>query len=298
MVSAEVTDDGDGKHQQTAKCEAKFSVNAKQSSPSASADQAKKSAAPPASTDQAKQQPSSSIVADQAKQLSAPSASAEQTNQPTSPTVEAKQSSAPPFSAGPDSGKVGDVSATTATAQTPEKVNPLNASKFGTISFKRDLKRPTRVDNEAKGELDRYADALAAKPDVKGVVVGYAAGKEDKDSKKVLSFASLRAVNTKDYVTKEKGIDAVRIEPRTGGGNGQKVDLWIVPAGASLAADGTIIVDESKVRAVPRVALKLRYAHKKIHKQVHRKRYAKKRHSIPAEIHRASNIGSAPHAPR
>ncbi len=98
------------------------------------------------------------------------------------------------------------------------------------------LKRPTRVDNEAKGELDRYADALAAAPDAKGVVVGYATAKEDtpkKGSKKRPDFAARRAVNTKDYVTKEKGIDPARIEPRTGTGDDQKTELWIVPAGAT-----------------------------------------------------------------
>jgi hypothetical protein len=139
------------------------------------------------------------------------------------------------------------------------------ANKFGSIEFKRDTKRPTRVDNEAKGELDRYADALAAAPDSKGVVVGYATTKEA-ETKKGKEFAAQRAVNTKDYVSKEKGIDAARIEPRTGGDSDQRVDLWIVPAGATLPAADTTVVDENKVKAVPRVALKQK-AHKKGHKK-------------------------------
>jgi hypothetical protein len=137
------------------------------------------------------------------------------------------------------------------------------ASKFGDIEFKRDVKRPTRVDNEAKGELDRYADALAASPDSKGVVVGYATAKED-ETKKGKEFAAQRAVNAKDYVSKEKGIDAARIEPRTGSESDQRVDLWIVPAGATFPAADTTVVDESMVKAVPRVAMKEKaHKHKK-----------------------------------
>ncbi|SRR6266568_318333 len=147
----------------------------------------------------------------------------------------------------------------TASVEVNAPASRTQVSKFGTIEFKHDPKRPTRVDNEAKGELDRYADALAASPEVKGVAVGYAAAPEDKDK------AAQRAVNAKNYLQKDKGTDPARIEPRTGVDNAQKVDLWIVPAGANFAAEGTSVVDESKVRAVPRVPLKPR-THKKLQK--------------------------------
>jgi hypothetical protein len=152
----------------------------------------------------------------------------------------------------------------TATADTQVKVNvpppPPTANDFGAIEFKHDLKRPTRVDNEAKGELDRYADALAAAPDSKGVVVGYAMPNEK------ANFAAERAVNTKEYMVKEKGIDPSRIEPRTGTGSDQKTELWIVPAGATFPVQGTLAVDQSKVKAAPRVAPAKGKAHKKAHK--------------------------------
>ncbi len=151
--------------------------------------------------------------------------------------------------------KSGDTSATTASAQ---------PSKFGTIEFKRDVKRPTRVDNEAKGLLDRYGDDLAAKPEVNGVVVGYAKGREH-----VHSFAAQRAVNAKDYLTKQKGIDPARIQPCTGRGNEQKAELWIVPAGSNFAAKGSTVVDESKIKPVTRVPLKRRSARKKVHGAEH-----------------------------
>ena len=51
---------------------------------------------------------------------------------------------------------------------------PPAARKYGDgLDFSKDRKRPTRVDNAAKGMLDRYADALAADPDATAVVVGY-----------------------------------------------------------------------------------------------------------------------------
>ncbi len=131
------------------------------------------------------------------------------------------------------------------------------AREFGKIKFEHDLKRPARVDNEAKGELDRYADALAADPSAKGYVVGYETAQEAAahKGKKTPSLAADRAVNTKDYLVHEKGVDAKRITPLTGAGVSEKTtDLWIVPAGATFPAAGTTAVDEAKVKAVPRVA--------------------------------------------
>jgi outer membrane protein OmpA-like peptidoglycan-associated protein len=127
------------------------------------------------------------------------------------------------------------------------------ASKFGSIEFKHDLKRPTRVDNEAKGELDRYADALNAAPDAKGVVVGFATT-EEKQSKKGKEYAAQRAINTKAYLVQEKGIDPSRIEVRTGTEDDKRVDLWVVPAGAQFPEDDTTRVNEEQVKPVPRMA--------------------------------------------
>ena len=167
---------------------------------------------------------------------------------------------------------VSDNNNLTASASVPVKVNAVAkvaavaaaAKSYGAIGFQRDIRRPTRVDNEAKGELDRYADALAAAPDSKGVVVGYATANEDKAVQGGKSYAAQRAVNTKDYLTKEKGIDPARIEVRAGSGD-QKVELWIVPPGAVFPKSDTTAVDEVMVKAVPRVALK------KKRKPVHRK---------------------------
>jgi hypothetical protein len=134
---------------------------------------------------------------------------------------------------------------------------PPQAERFGSIDFQHDVKRPTRVDNMAKGELDRYADALAASPDSRGVVVGYATARENaiERSKRRPDFAARRAVNTKGYLSRDKGIDPARIQPRAGHG-GKNAELWVVPAGATVPEAGTAKVNEAKVKAVPRVARK------------------------------------------
>jgi len=129
------------------------------------------------------------------------------------------------------------------------------ATRFGEITFRRDVRRPTRVDNQAKAELDRYADALTAAADANGAIEGFATTKEKQNHKAVRTFAALRAVNTRSYLSKEKGLDAKRIQTYTGKGVGQKAELWIVPAGVALPKSGARAVDERKVKAVPRVPL-------------------------------------------
>ena len=84
---------------------------------------------------------------------------------------------------------------------------------------------------------------------------GFATTKEKQNHKAVRTFAALRAVNTRSYLSKEKGLDAKRIQTYTGKGVGQKAELWIVPAGVALPKSGARAVDERKVKAVPRVPL-------------------------------------------
>jgi hypothetical protein len=148
----------------------------------------------------------------------------------------------------------------TASASTSVRCNVAEQKvpvKFGSIDFKNCDQPPTRVDNAAKDELGRYAEALMADPDAKGVVVGYATPAENTEKKgKMPEFAAERSVNTKEYLAVEPvnptKVDADRIQPRTGTGDDQRVDLWIVPAGVTFPADGTTVVDENHVKAVPR----------------------------------------------
>ena len=140
-----------------------------------------------------------------------------------------------------------------APAPAPEVAPQPQANKFGSIEFKHDLKRPTRVDNEAKGELDRFADALAAAPDAKGVVVGQATS-EEKAKPAGRKYPAQRAINTKAYLTQEKGVDPARIEVRAGTEDDQRVDLWVVPAGSQFPEEGTELVNEQQMKAIPRSA--------------------------------------------
>jgi len=148
---------------------------------------------------------------------------------------------------------------------------------LSSISFATDKKRPTRVDNEAKAILDEIALEAQKQPDAKLVVVGEADAKEkEKTAKeqkaalkhkhlKVEDLAAERAVNVKDYLVTEKGIDASRISAATGAADDQNVATYLVPAGANFTADvqGTTPVDETAVKAQPRKPLAMRHTHKK-----------------------------------
>jgi len=147
------------------------------------------------------------------------------------------------------------------------------------ISFSKDTKRPTRVDNEAKACLDEVALDLQKQSDAKAVVVGNsnakekeklakeekAAGKHKHLKVKVVDPAAERAVNTKDYLVTEKGIDASRVSVATSTTDEQNAQDYLVPSGATFATDvtGTTPVDEAAVKAQPRKALPAKHAHKK-----------------------------------
>jgi outer membrane protein OmpA-like peptidoglycan-associated protein len=120
------------------------------------------------------------------------------------------------------------------------------------ISFDRDKRRPARVDNEAKACLDDVALNLQQQTDATAVLVGEAAS----DEKGADKLAAQRAVNTKDYLVTEKGIDASRISVRTGTQGNKEVEDYLVPAGATFDSDvpGTTAVDESTVKVQSRTA--------------------------------------------
>jgi hypothetical protein len=149
-----------------------------------------------------------------------------------------------------------------------------HAQALCSITFETDKKRPTRVDNEAKACLDQVALSLQNQSDAKAVVVGHSNTKE-KDTmakqqkaeakrrhpKPVEDPAALRAVNSKDYLVKEKGIDASRISVTTSATDGQNVEDYLVPAGANFGNDvqGTTPVDETAVQPQVRKPLPERH---------------------------------------
>jgi hypothetical protein len=107
------------------------------------------------------------------------------------------------------------------------------------------------------------------------VLVGEANAKEQADIARqkaalrkqhihVEDLAAERAVNAKDYLVTEKGIDAARISVATGTADGQQLEDYLVPAGADFTVDvaGTTPVDETTVKPQPRKPLAVRPAHK------------------------------------
>ncbi len=145
------------------------------------------------------------------------------------------------------------------------------------ISFATDKKRPMRVDNEAKACLDQVALDLKQQADAKAVVVGEQTSDENaktaKEQKvaakhkhaKVDQFAAQRAVNAKDYLVTEQGIDASRISVATGATEGQTEENYLVPAGANFSADvsSTTPVDETTVKPQVRKPLPERHPKRK-----------------------------------
>ena len=116
------------------------------------------------------------------------------------------------------------------------------------INFDRDKRRPTRVDNEAKACLDDVALTMQRSSDAKLAVVGNNASNEKAGTK----AAAGRAVNAKDYLVKEKGIDASRISVYTGSQGSKSVSSTLIPTGANFDQSGLTPVDESATKAAPR----------------------------------------------
>jgi hypothetical protein len=186
-------------------------------------------------------------------------------------------------SAGAPTGAVGitcsvsDDKSHTATANTTVTVlapplpppPPPHSQALCAVSFGNDTKRPTRVDNEAKACLDQVALDLKQQPDAKAVIVADSNAKEkDTEAKeqkraahnkhvKVEDFAAQRAVNAKDYLVTDQGIDASRISTMTGTGDDQSAQNYLVPAGATFANDvqGTTPVNETEVKPQDRKPL-------------------------------------------
>jgi hypothetical protein len=135
------------------------------------------------------------------------------------------------------------------------------------IEFNHDVKRPMRVDNDAKGCLDDVALNAQRTPDATLVLVGNSAsapethGRHRRHELSAQEMAAQRAVNTKDYLVTEKGIDANRISVRTGNSGNNEVQNYLVPSGANFDNDvpGSTAVDETTVKPQSRKALPQRH---------------------------------------
>lgn len=136
-------------------------------------------------------------------------------------------------------------STTSVTIAAPPPPPAPTVSSLCSVNFERDKRRPVRVDNEGKACLDDVSLKLQQSSDAKLALVGNAASTEKHGPK----LAAERAVNTKDYLVKEKGIDASRISVYTGTQDGKTVTTTLIPAGATMDSTGITAVDESAMMA-------------------------------------------------
>ena len=149
-----------------------------------------------------------------------------------------------------DKGQTASSTATVNVEAPPAPPPAPTVKQLCSINFERDTRRPARVDNEAKACLDDVALNLQQQADATAVVVGEAASNE----RHADTLAAQRGVNTKDYLVKEKGIDASRISVRTGTQGNKEVENYLVPSGANFDHDvqGTTAVDENAVKVQAR----------------------------------------------
>ena len=139
----------------------------------------------------------------------------------------------------------------------PAQVAKVMPSNLCSVSFDRDARRPTRVDNEGKACLDDLALALQRDSSATLDLIGNGTSAEKTPKKHMkmapgAKFAAERAVNTKDYLVKEKGVDASRIKVFTGSDDSKTVTSTLVPSGADTSSITATPVDESAVKVQPR----------------------------------------------
>jgi hypothetical protein len=170
----------------------------------------------------------------------------------------------------------GQVASSTATLTilapyVPPVLHTQELSPLGFEIGKLGKKNNARVNNEVKAILDGLALTLNKQPSTRLVVVGEASVSERADAEKAAKkshkkgakaedLAAQRAVNVKDYLVKEKGIDASRITVMTGTTDKEQVDLYLVPEGANFSSDvhGVSPVDETAVKPQVRKPLPVR----------------------------------------
>jgi len=170
-----------------------------------------------------------------------------------------------------DKGQTASSQATVTLNAPPPPPAPVTQS-LCTITFDKDKARPTRVDNEAKACLDDIALTAQRDTTAKLAIVGnsepvkvygkHTPMKEKRATEMADKRAAERAVNEKEYLVKEKGLDASSISVYTGTAGTNSDATTLIPAGATLDQTGLTPVDEMKVKAVPRKAVAHHHHHK------------------------------------
>jgi opacity protein-like surface antigen len=143
-----------------------------------------------------------------------------------------------------DKAQTASATATVSVQVPPPSPSPVT-QKLCTISFERDTKRPTRVNNEAKACLDDIALNLQRSSDARIAVIGNLNSGEQSSGRRARLDAAQRAIHTRQYLIEDKGIDATRIAIYTGSDDSKTVDTILIPPGSQLDMTGLIVVDDS-----------------------------------------------------
>jgi hypothetical protein len=110
------------------------------------------------------------------------------------------------------------------------------------VTFTRDRRRPARVNNEAKACLDDIALAMQRQQEATLVLLG------DHTKRESVALAAERAVNVKQYLTQEKGIDPARIQVRAENAGSARVLSIFLPIGAAYNEEGRAVNERAVVR--------------------------------------------------
>jgi hypothetical protein len=103
------------------------------------------------------------------------------------------------------------------------------------LNFARDRKRPVRVDNEAKACLDDVALTLNRESTARLEITG------ERSADEATGQAVLRAMNARQYLAAEKGIDPARIDVKTGTADGRSAEIELLPIGTPVHySDGPV----------------------------------------------------------
>lgn len=109
------------------------------------------------------------------------------------------------------------------------------------LSFERDRKRPTRVDNEAKACLDSVALSMGRDAQNRLVIVGtYTAGE-------TMNAAAARAIHAKEYLTQEKGVDPNSVDVMLRQSTERAAENVLLPPGATFDEEGAVGFDPTSV---------------------------------------------------
>ncbi len=126
-------------------------------------------------------------------------------------------------------------------------------------------KHSTRVNNDAKGCLDDITDKAKSDPTAKIAITGNSEPvkvvgkptpkKEEKATAETLKLAAQRAVDVKEYLVVDKGLDASRILVYTGTAGTNSTSEMLIPVGATMDMTGLTPVDETVVKPIVRKPL-------------------------------------------